>query len=97
VTGNLFTLGVFGFANNISSLQIIFKGSSAPNPQKVIKPKFCLIYCIRTWRIKNALRSTVDLAAHRSTTDSGFQTPSTVLFLTVGGGGGGGGGVRNGD
>jgi hypothetical protein len=35
------------------------------------------------------LRSTVDLAAHRSTTDSGFQTPSTVLLLTVGGGGGG--------
>jgi hypothetical protein len=87
VTGNLFTLGVFWFANNISSLQIIFKGSSAPNPQKVIKPKFCLIYCIRAWRIKNALRSTIDLAARRSMADSGFRTPSTVLFLTVGGGG----------
>jgi hypothetical protein len=59
--------------------------------KKVIKPKFCLIYCIHAWRIKNALRSTVDLAARRSTTDSGFQTPSTVMFLTVGGGGGGGG------
>jgi hypothetical protein len=41
------------------------------------------------------LRSTVDLAVRRSTTDSGFQTPSTVLSFN--GGGGGGGGVRNGD
>jgi hypothetical protein len=59
--------------------------------KKFIKPKFCLIYCVHSWRIKNALRSTVDLAARRSTADSGFRTPSTVLFLTVGGGGGGSG------
>jgi hypothetical protein len=36
------------------------------------------------------LRLTVDLAARKSTADSGFRTPPTVLFLTVGGGGGGG-------
>jgi hypothetical protein len=53
--------------------------------KKVIKPKFFLIYCIHAWRIKNGLRSTVDLATRRSTTDSVFQTPLTVLFLTVGG------------
>jgi hypothetical protein len=92
LTGN-FSLWVYRFANNISSLQIIFKGSSAPNPQKVIKPKFCLIYCIRAWRIKNALRLTVDLAARRSTADSGFRTPSTVLPFNGGGGGGGGSGM----
>jgi hypothetical protein len=37
------------------------------------------------------LRLTVDLAARKSTADSGFRTPPTVLFLTVGGGGGGSG------
>jgi hypothetical protein len=39
------------------------------------------------------LRLTVDLAARKSTVDSGFRTPPTVLFLTVGGGGGGGSGM----
>jgi hypothetical protein len=35
------------------------------------------------------LRSTVDLETHRSMTDSGFQTPSTIILLMVGGGGSG--------
>jgi hypothetical protein len=65
------------------------QGKQCTKPTKSTKPKF--FCCIRAWRIKNVLRSTVDLAARRSTTDSGFQTPSTVLLLTVGGGGGGGG------
>jgi hypothetical protein len=37
------------------------------------------------------LRSTVDLATRRSTTDNGFWTPLTILILMVGWGGGGGG------
>jgi hypothetical protein len=88
LTGN-FSIWVYRFANNISSLQIIFKGSSAPNPQKSLSISFSSQTTFRAWRIKNMLRLTVDLAARKSTTDSGFRTPPIVLFLTVGGGGGG--------